>query len=102
MTELINPNILRVAKVFVPKFVVQYFACAPEACKWIIIISMPSAAIVSAVDMVRQTHSPSPSPLGAIFALKYLKMEAKLGKNGRKWSNRPPPLEGESKNPHPS
>ena len=32
------------------------------------------------------------------FALKYLKKEAKLGKNGQKWSIcPPPPLEGESK-----
>ena len=44
---------------------------------------------------------PPPPPLGAIFALKYLKMEAKLGRNGQKWSIRTF-LEGESKNPHPS
>ena len=30
-------------------------------------------------------------PLGAIFALKYLKNMAKLGKNERKLSIRPPP-----------
>ena len=35
-------------------------------------------------------------PWGAIFALKYLKKEAKLDKNGQKWSIRPPPLEGKS------
>ena len=43
---------------------------------------------------------PPPHSFGAIFALIHLKKDEKVDKNWQKWSI-PPPLEGETKNPHP-